>query len=369
MSPRMPHPWYWAPLALLAFDVSISADPPVAPAIERVATLSTARSVHTATALPSGKVLIAGGMGSDQRSLATAELYDPRDHRVEVVGSLAEPRSGHTATLLPDGRVLIAGGFDGRYHASVEIYDPASRRFTAGGSLREGRNGHTATLLRDGRVLMVGGTGQGWSFLASAELYDPATGRSEPVPSMSVPREGHTATLLSDGRVLVVGGHTGRRLAMTVHATAEVFDPATGRFAPVGQLGIARHKHDAIALADGRVLVIGGADVTDRLYYASVELFDPRTGTFRSGGSLHNRRYKLAGTSVLLPNGEVLITSGATVAEIFDPRSETFREVEGSFPEAYHFAAAAGLAGGSVVVSGGYSHANRSTAGVWRFRP
>jgi hypothetical protein len=217
-------------------------------------------------------------------------------------------------------------------------------------------------------VLFVGGVGQGWTFLHTAELYDPETGRSEAVGSMNVPRESHTATLLADGRVLVIGGHTGRRQNMEVYASAEIFSPRSRRFEGAGTLVTARHKHDAIRLADGRVLVIGGADRTDRVYYASTEIYDPRTATFEQGASMANRRYKIAGTSVLLPDGDVLVTSGARVAELLDLGSWTFREIPGRFPDAYRFAAAAPLRGGDVLVAGGYSDGNENTAGVWRFQ-
>ena len=336
--------------------------------IEQVATLRTARAAHTATALPGGQVLVVGGMADGGGSLATVELFDPADNSVQPLGPLTERRVGHTATLLGDGRVLVAGGYNGEYLASVEVFDPSTRRFRPAGSLTEGRSGHTATLLPDGRVLFVGGVGRGWTFLRTAELYDPETGRSERVGSMAVPRESHTATLLDGGRVLIVGGHAGRRQNMEVYASAEAFSPQTRRFEPAGTLGTARHKHDAIKLADGRVLVIGGADRTDRVYYATTEIYDPRTARFEDGPRMAHRRYKIAGTSVLLPHGDVLVPSGAEVAELLDAGSWTFRAVAGGFPQAFRFAAAAPLGGGDVFIAGGYSDANHNTAGIWRFR-
>jgi hypothetical protein len=331
----------------------------------QVATLHVARAAHTATPLPSGQVLIAGGMEEGGGGLASVELYDPADNAVQELGSLTERRVSHTATALADGRVLIAGGYNGEYLRSVEVFDPTTRRISPGGSLLEGRSGHTATLLPDGRVLFVGGVGRGWTFLRSAELYDPGTGRSEAVDSMRVPRESHTTTLLADGRVLVIGGHSGRREDMEVYASAEIFSPATRRFEPAGTLGIARHKHDAVELADGRVLVIGGADDSDRVHYET-EVYDPRTATFEPGPPMANRRYKIAGTSVLLPSGDVLVTSGAEVAELLDVANWAFREVAGRFPQAYRFAAVALLQGGDVLVTGGYSDSNQNTAGIWR---
>jgi hypothetical protein len=333
----------------------------------QVATLRTARAAHTATTLPSGLVLVAGGMADGGRSVASVELFDPGRNTVQEFGSLATPRAGHTATLLGNGRILIAGGYNGEYLASLEVFDPAAKRFGPAGSLLEGRSGHTATLLPNGRVLFVGGVGRGWTFLRSAELYDPATGRSEMIGSMGASRESHTATLLADGRVIVIGGHSGRRPDMRVYASAEVFDPGTGRFAASGTLATARHKHDAIKLIDGRVLVIGGADHTDRVHFGTTEVFNPRTGTFDKGPSMAHRRYKIAGTSILLPGGNVLVTAGAQAAELLDLGQWRFRVVTGRFPAAYRFAAAASLRDGDVLVAGGYSDRNQNTAGVWRF--
>ena len=353
--------------ALLLIVDSASAWKP-AESIERVTTLRTARAAHTATTLRTGEVLVVAGMTSAGGSLAEVELFDPARNAIHPLGKLAEPRAGHTATLLTDGRVLIAGGYNGEYLASVEVFDPTTRQFRSGGPLVQRRSGHTATLLPDGRVLLVGGVGQGWTFLRSAEIYDPRTGESETVGSMSAPRESHTATLLSDGRVLVIGGHTGRRPDMEVHSSAEIFSPTDGRFEAAGTLGTPRHKHDAHRLPDGRVLVIGGADRTDRVHFATTELYTPGTRLFERGPSMAHRRYKIAGTSVLLPNGDVLVTSGAQTAELLDVRRWTFRKVAGQFPDAYRFAAATPIAEGDVFIAGGYDDRNRNTAGVWRFR-
>lgn len=80
-----------------------------------------------------------------------------------------------------------------------------------------------------------------------------------------------------------------------------------------------------------------------------------------------HRRYKIAGTSVVLPNGDVLVTSGAQRAELLNRAEGTFREVPGNFPQAYRFSAVAALPSGDVVIAGGYSDTNENTTGVWRY--
>ena len=121
--------------------------------------LHTARYLHTATLLPNGMVLVAGGLGSNLNALSSAELYDPASGTWTVTGSLNTSRVAHTATLLPNGMVLVAGGFDTNLNAipSAELYDPASGTWTVTGSLTRARYYHTATLLPNGMVVVAGG--------------------------------------------------------------------------------------------------------------------------------------------------------------------------------------------------------------------
>ena len=331
-------------------------------------TLRTARSAHTASMLGSGKVLVVGGMSTGGGSLAAVELFDPANNQTRELVRLAEARAGHTATVLSNGQVIVAGGYNGEYLGSIEVFDAPTQRFRSGGSMLEARSGHTATLLPDGRILFVGGVGRGWSFLSSAEIYDPTSGRSVQVGAMKLPREGHTSTLLSDNRVLVVGGHAGRRPNVAIHSAAEVFSLVGNRFEPAGALVTPRHKHDALRLSDGRVLVIGGADRSDRVHFETTEIYDPKTGRFERGPSMAHRRYKIAGTSVVLPSGDVLVTSGASRAELLEMAGWKFREVPGRMPRPYRFAAAALLPDGDVFIAGGYDDENRNTGGIWRFR-
>jgi hypothetical protein len=163
------------------------------------------RITFTDTLLRDGRVLVVGGFSSNGSGVqASAELFDPATGRWTSTGGLRTPRRNHTATLLPDGTVLVAGGSnaDG-WLRSAEPYEPASGRWKRVAPMTTARGGGTATLLGNGRrrVLVAGGGNP--SALRSAELYDPALGRWSTTGSMS----GYSgaAALLRDGRVLVAG--------------------------------------------------------------------------------------------------------------------------------------------------------------------
>jgi Kelch motif/Bacterial Ig-like domain (group 2) len=284
--------------------------------------LTAPRYAHTATLLPNGNVLVVGGFGDTScqgvgaQAQNTAELYNPDQGSFSTTGNMSFPRGGHTATLVMNSKVLIAGGADqdpaGTATASAELYDPSTGTFTQTGSMAVARFRHTATLLQDGRVLIVGGVPADSAVPTStAELYDPATGSFTSTGGMTTAREEHTATLLDDGKVLITGGQSpvsgSSNLQLT--ATAEVYDPATGSFAPTGSMTEARDLHTATLLMDGTVLIAGGGNNSP-----TAEIYTPLPGSFAKTGSMEFGRAGHTATAQSQPSGVyvVLVVGGGS---------------------------------------------------------
>lgn len=259
-----------------------------------VGNLVTARSNHTATLLASGKVLVAGGIGSNGAAIANAELFLPASSNFSSSGPMTSSRVYHTATQLQNGKVLVTGGFDSNNNvlAQSELYDPATDSFSATGSMSVARAFHSATLLLNGTVLIAGGSATSdlttGTPLDSVELYDPATGKFTSLVTsiLTDSRYGHSATLLNNGKVLLAGGVgvAGHKLS-----TSELYDPnsvAGNKISTSGALATGRWLHTATLMTDGRVLIAGGSSGTiagglpSFTYLGSLEIYDPATELF-----------------------------------------------------------------------------------------
>ncbi len=330
--------------------------------------LNTARAYHTATLLPGGKVLIAGGSADSSgiSALASAELYDPTTNSWSSAGTLNMGRSSPTATLLPNGKVLVAGGRDGVALASAELYDPATNSWSSAGSLGTARSYLTATLLPNGKVLAAGGLGS--AALASAELYDPATNGWSSAGSLGTARYYHMATLLPSGKVLFTGGSDNATDAV---ASAELYDPATNGWSSAGSLTTARAYHTATLLPSGKALIVGGSD---HAYIGSAELYDAAASGWGAAGSLNTGRF--SPTATLLPSGKVLVAGGVDFntgadfasAELYDPVTDRWSSA-GSLLTARYGHTATLLPSGKVLITGGSNSDSRALANVELYDP
>ena len=295
------------------------------------------RAYHAAAILMNGKVLLSGGIDTNNTPLTSSEIYDPATNTFTATGSMTTPRWMHSATLLASGKVLIAGGtsvapaassgIEGNLPlASAEIYDPVTGTFTAlNVKMVQPRYDHTATLLLNGKLLLSGGQGSSGQKLPDTELFDPVAksftstaGNMMVDPTADTGRWLFAALLLRDGSVLVDGGDGGFIAGTPSYlSTAQTYNPVTNRFTDlVGQMTYARAHHAAAMRVDGNILVVGGigANVSNPLnippadFLNSAEIFDAGTLGFSLTGNLITSRANH--TTTALANGKILIAGG-----------------------------------------------------------
>jgi hypothetical protein len=266
--------------------------------------MNTARQNHTATLLQNGLVLVAGGIQSQptfNEMLSSAELYNPATGTWSVTGSMSTPRAYHTATLLPNGKVLVAGGdkFTSLALSSAELYDPATGTWTSTRSMNEARGAFTATLLTNGQVLAAGSGSTG----TTAELYNPATGTWTLTGSLNIARFNPFAVRLANGMVLVLDG-------IGTNST-ELYDPATGIWTINGNtIQSGNSGFSVTLLGTGKVLIAGGlSSVYPHGHVTNAaELYDPSVGASVTTGSMRTAR--IGHSAALLPNGQVVVAGG-----------------------------------------------------------
>lgn len=292
-----------------------------------------------------------------------ADIFDPKSNNfVRVKNKMTIKRVSHTATLLPDGRVLIIGGWSSRLpEASAEIYDPKTETFSRIGNTLRRRSGHSATLLDNGKVLIAGGY-DGEERLSEAEIFDPKNNSFTLIGKMRGVRSVHAATKLVDGRVLLSGGEANRG---QIVSSAEIFDPQTNSFSLTKAMNVVRYKHDSVLLKNNRVLVFGGSDSRDwNGQYKSAEIFDAATNKFTPTGEMNFARFKVEGTAVLLKDGKVFIGGGGVEAEVFNPLTNTFIKTTGEFGTPLHYATVTLLDDERALIIGGYGRGTRETGPI-----
>ncbi len=420
---------------------------------EAAGTMATARQSPHAVLLGDGRILVVGDDGElggvVSPESARAELWDPSTAAWRTSESLNAPRGDFVAVPMADGRALVTGGFnqDDQSYSSTYVYDPRTggESWSKVGLLGTARTAPAAAVLADGRVLVAGGyyrtkpnygrnaapeallaayhpvplTDAGrpgprladvappnvGSALATAELFDPATGSWSSTGPMKYARFGAAAVTLADGRVLVVGcgpSESGVTVADGAVDSAEIYDPATGRFSLAGRLpdidlpalaklGVpitdahpaAADNGTLVSLSDGGAVLVGHAGWWK--HYADITRsfrFDPATTQWREIGQPFAVLWlpesgpvretpgtlRLHALVARLPDGRVLVAGGdgayqgasqdaanvTASAEAYDPATDTWSPLP-SMPEPRAGGAAAVLGDGSVLLVGGYT--------------
>lgn len=321
--------------------------------------------------------------------LFTMERFNPLEGRLGVA------RFGHTASLLPDGSVLVAGGFtaDGRATDRVEIYDPTSDSFRDAPPLSRARGGHQALMLDNGSVALVGGSAQG-----SVEVYAWANGNTQEI-ALSIARERPFVGMLADKTIVVAGGLDGNKPT----GTTELVDPvagarsngpdgcpeqyggfafllndgrlvaAGGRMGPPGDLGMGSRLFDgsawsggsslvagvedarAVVTSSGEIVILGGSD--DNGAVRQVQKYDQSQNAFVEAGSTTAR---FVGAAVTAMGERVMIAGGANGPEVEIWRSGAVQPA-GSLVQARQQFTLTPLGDGRVVAIGGKVGSNEVT--------
>jgi N-acetylneuraminic acid mutarotase len=296
-------------------------------------TMVTPRALHAAATLNDGRVLFTGGVDGLGAVTTACEVYDPIANTFTAVAPLPGLRAGHAAATLPDGRVMVVGGttnFTDLTTAitaalnTTEIWNPATNAWTAGPAIGGRRIVPSLSRLGNGRMLVAGGIEVTLLFgipiaLTStnkAQLYNPATNAWTNAANMPIGRAYHqdNQVTLADGRVLLSGGVLVPDLLNAANAAsianADAYNSPTNTWTAT-TMSHARTGHAAVRLANGDVIVTGGAEglVSAAVPLAAIARFVPATNTWADFGAMTTARVGHA--SVLLPDGMLVLVGGA----------------------------------------------------------
>lgn len=262
--------------------------------------------------LNDGRVVFAGGADENGRPIKRAEIFDPSTNKLRPTGAMVAPRCGPTATMLPNGSVLVAGGAtcsdEPAPIATLEVFDPASGTFHAAVDLMYPRFDLNAMLLKNGKVLIAQGYDAAHNLVGPAEIFDPVLAIVQRGGSMMTPRCFGSETQLPSGQILIVGGVRCDEPEREAINAAEIYDLA-GQFGRVGAMSIARVCHSATVMKNGKVLIAGGASaLASGIALNSAEIYDPAKATFSPTGSMTKAR--ACPTAIARDDGTVVVKGG-----------------------------------------------------------
>jgi hypothetical protein len=272
------------------------------------------RVVNMVDAFNTGRFISTGGVNTAGTAQIDSYIYDPVGNAWAGPFNMVVARAYHGLSALLTGNLLLTGGRTGAatWISSTEIFTPSgvgAGAFTAGPAMLNVRLGHNQVTLSDGRVLVAGGSQSATSLLATCEIYNPSTNAFTRTGDMAYSRQGAVIVLLPNDRVMMLGGvgsPVNQPLASgnSVLASAEIWDPRTGRWQPAGSMMTARSAFQAFYMPTlNKVIVFGGG--------AKTELFDVGTGKWsrapRTDALVEATSFGFGG---LLANGAVLMANG-----------------------------------------------------------
>ncbi|MFA6317154.1 MAG: kelch repeat-containing protein, partial [Elusimicrobiota bacterium] len=291
----------------------------------------TPRRSHTHTLMPDGNIIAVGGIGDENPGLtylgsgaSGVQRLNENLGIIENLPAMSVDRASHTATLLPDGRILVAGGFSagcGGTCGTYTIFDPLSSAWSAPAALPSGgRYNHTASLTKDGRVFICGGQ-NGGAVLSSCDVFTPGYGAADAIAAgaagqnLLTGRTGHTASIVFNGDIFVTGGWNSAVNPPFIPFSERFSvdcNPPTGCWGPAAPLWEGRAYHTATTMANGHVMIAGGNNgkntEANRGFLNTSEIYDPSANRMTVGPNLTSRKASFA--AALRNNGSVVIQGG-----------------------------------------------------------
>ncbi|MBI2392382.1 MAG: hypothetical protein HYV09_22540 [Deltaproteobacteria bacterium] len=295
----------------------------VDPAWSSVIAMKSKRTLHSATLLSNGKVLVAGG-GDGVFHVSTTEVFDPATSTFSTGPNMAVTRWAHRGVALTTptsvaNKVLIFGPNG----TTSELYDPVANTITTTGAFPYGQNEQpVAQLLPSGKVLAAGGSGGGWN--ANTALFDPTTltwALQPTTAAMKYPAGFVRSVTLSTGKILKVGSYRGG----AGWSFCELYDPATNTWTETGAMKDERTGHPVMLLPSGKVLTVGSYRHLDGARRA--EIYDPAIGTWSDAALTRSGREGAEGAT--LPNGRAIVVGtqfngDSRSSEVYDPATDTW---------------------------------------------
>ena len=318
--------------------------------------LPMAGSGMTATLLQNGvSVLVVGGFRPLYNDFSgEAVIYNTTTGSVTVVGSLGTPRGYHTASLLPSGKVLVAGGLGASTFGSLsvngpqtlssaEIYDPTAMTWSAAASMPGPLSNHKAVVMDAGGgslanwVAVAGGYSAIGTITANAYYYNPTGNTWTTLPNMLQARAYHQMLYVtgSPGYILVVGGTA--NITSSFLSECEILNLTTLTWSTTGSLSAGRFGHRTRILSDGTIITVGGFYSHSIHGYATTqvtETFGGSTWTTQAPSLLTHVFAQVAAVEsptstpqLLASSGAFagfLVLQGASFSELYDKNSNTW---------------------------------------------
>jgi hypothetical protein len=279
-------------------------------------------SAHSA--LADGRILVTGGHGTTTVGTADVNIFDPVAQTWNSAPAMAFRRWYPTNTTLPDGRVLVTSGADQNildYIPIPEVYNPVTNSWTRlnGANLTIPTYPHIY-VLPTGKVGYTGNT----EFPSEARMLDVAA----QVWTMTDPAvvDGGSTVMWEPGRVMKCGSAADSGTSGNSTNTTFVIDmnEAAPRWQQTASMAFPRTHHNATLLPDGNVVVTSGTRVKNGYDAAQAvleaEMWSPVTKTWTTLAAGTVRRMYHS-TALLLPDGRVLVAGSGRDSGMVDQRN------------------------------------------------